>query len=188
MAALDPAANGIHCLIVDGNEGLQRLVHAWLVSLKVEHTQVYDGQHAVGACSQFDYGLIFMDLDSEWAQPVPNGLVAASNIRLQGRNTQVPIVAWTGQDDAHALPWRDAGCNDVLSKPFNKDDLIRVLNSFASSFEASSMAPIDFSGVNLLDVATLDAPRCVSKHLSVPTYMPPCLHASVPPCLHASPL
>lgn len=31
-------------LIVDGNEGVQTRIHAWLLGAGVQHTQVFDGE------------------------------------------------------------------------------------------------------------------------------------------------
>ncbi len=62
-------------LVVESNEGVQRLVHVWLASRSIEHTQVLDAQHAVAACAQVKYAVIFIDID------LLNGTAAATNIR-----------------------------------------------------------------------------------------------------------
>lgn len=72
----------VSVLVLESNEGLQRLVHVWLASRNLDHTQVLDPQHALAACAQVKYSVIFVDIDD----PVTNGLAIATAIRSGGRS------------------------------------------------------------------------------------------------------
>jgi PAS domain S-box-containing protein len=74
-----------------------------------------------------DIALILMDLK----MPDMDGLEATRRIRRF--NTKVPIIAQT----AYALPGdkekaKEAGCNDYLSKPVSKNDLIAMISRYCS--------------------------------------------------------
>lgn len=74
-----------------------------------------------------DVALIIMDLK----MPDMDGLEAARRIRRF--NNKVPIIAQT----AYALPGdkelaKEAGCNDYLSKPVSKNDLIAMISRYCS--------------------------------------------------------
>ena len=43
--------------------------------------QVTEAQHAVAAAASSKFGLILIDVDTEWAPPVANGFAVASNLR-----------------------------------------------------------------------------------------------------------
>jgi len=82
-----------------------------------------NGQEAVDMCREHpDISLVLMDIK----MPVMNGVEATKQIR-QFR-PQLPIVAIT----AHALTGDEtrilaAGCNDYLSKPVLKKELLTVI-------------------------------------------------------------
>lgn len=74
-----------------------------------------------------DIALILMDLK----MPDMDGLEATRRIRRF--NTKVPIIAQT----AYALPGdkekaKEAGCNDYLSKPVSKNDLVAMISRYCS--------------------------------------------------------
>jgi len=87
-----------------------------------------DGLEAVEICNRNDnVNLVFMDLK----MPNMNGFEATKKIREF--NPIVPIVAETGfsmnTDIEKAL---QAGCNEVITKPINKNTMFKVLSQYLS--------------------------------------------------------
>jgi two-component system, sensor histidine kinase len=93
-----------------------------------------NGQIALEKFQGNDYDLIFMDLQ----MPVMDGIEATKRIRefesKSKHGKAIRIVAMT----ASAMPedkyiCYEAGMNDYVSKPFNKEDLYRIFNELLSA-------------------------------------------------------
>lgn len=119
-----------HILVVDDSSMNQMVVCKVLQSMGL-HTQVANnGQEAIELLSKNNFDLVLMD----GQMPVMDGYEATHLIRsgsLAGVNTAIPVVALT----AHAMAGEDekcyqAGMNDYLTKPLNRDDLNRVLDKY----------------------------------------------------------
>ena len=85
-----------------------------------------NGEEAVKVCEdQSDLDLVLMDIK----MPDLNGLDATRLIRKF--NATIPIIAQT----AYALVGErnkclNAGCNDYISKPINRESLLKMITSF----------------------------------------------------------
>lgn len=82
-----------------------------------------DGQTAVDMCKNEQIDLVLMDIKL----PVKSGIVATKEIKQF--NKDIPIIAQT----AYALSGDkekiiDAGCDDYISKPIDKDVLLEKIN------------------------------------------------------------
>lgn len=86
---------------------------------------VENGELALSAARERDWGLILMDLQ----MPVMDGLTAAREIRqLPGSRGSVPIVAVTANvfpEDRQACA--EAGMSEVVAKPIRRDNLISAV-------------------------------------------------------------
>ena len=91
-----------------------------------EILRVKTGADAVAMCrNNPDIDLVLMDIK----MPVMNGLEATKQIREF--NKDVIIIAQTAfalKGDREKLI--DAGCNDYISKPFNKKDFMQIVKKF----------------------------------------------------------
>jgi CheY-like chemotaxis protein len=92
--------------------------------VECEIIHCYNGQEVVDFCrTNPDINLILMDI----RMPVLNGYEATSEIRKF--NNKIVIIAQTAfalsGDKEKAIA---AGCNDYLSKPIKKADLISAIN------------------------------------------------------------
>jgi PAS domain S-box-containing protein len=88
-----------------------------------------NGKEALAAMEKKDYDLILMDIQ----MPVMDGLTAAKQIRKNDHYQSIPIIAVT----AHAMKgYRElclnAGMNDYLTKPVDKDLLHAKINRWIS--------------------------------------------------------
>jgi signal transduction histidine kinase/ActR/RegA family two-component response regulator len=121
-----PQQRVAHVLLVEDNPVNQKLAGALLGRLGHTFDLAENGREAVEAAEAKAYALILMDMQ----MPEMDGLEATRRIRAgDGPNASSWIIALTAnamQSDQDAC--RDAGMNDFLSKPFNREALATVLN------------------------------------------------------------
>jgi CheY-like chemotaxis protein len=103
----------------------QKLITLILEKLGLDVTIVDNGVQAVKAAVKDEFDMIFMDIQ----MPRMNGYKAAA--LLKSKNVNTPIIALT----AHALEddrkkCIDAGCDDYLAKPIQKQLLMQKLAKF----------------------------------------------------------
>ena len=112
-------------LVVEDNPTNQLLVETLLAKLGLQFVLACDGVEAVEKAAAEFFDLILMDIQ----MPNMNGYQAAEALRKKGIET--PIVALT----AHAMEGDrqkclDAGCDDYLSKPVNRNKLMGMLDKY----------------------------------------------------------
>jgi signal transduction histidine kinase/ActR/RegA family two-component response regulator len=121
-----PQQRVAHVLLVEDNPVNQKLAGALLGRLGHTFDLAENGREAVEAAEAKAYALILMDMQ----MPEMDGLEATRRIRAgDGPNASSWIIALTAnamQSDQDAC--RDAGMNDFLSKPFNREALAMALN------------------------------------------------------------
>ncbi len=104
-------------LIVDDIQENVMLLEIILSRLGYAAVKCYGGREAVSLCGQESFDLILMDMQ----MPDLNGLEATRQIRADGRNTDVAIIAMTASDQKDdELAAMDAGCDGYLTKPINR--------------------------------------------------------------------
>lgn len=115
-------------LLAEDDEVNQLVARAQLERLGVQVQVVTDGQQAVEAFQSQHFDLVLMDIQ----MPVMNGLEATRQIRLLDR--QIPVVALTAavlpEDRLKAL---EAGMNEVLAKPFSRNELMQVVSRWVGT-------------------------------------------------------
>jgi signal transduction histidine kinase/CheY-like chemotaxis protein len=118
---------GARVLLVEDNAVNVLVAEAMLRNLGHEVCTVTDGQQAVAWLDTDQCDLVFMDC----AMPVMDGFAAAQEIRRRERASgrpRVPIVALTANvlaDEREQCV--QAGMDDYLAKPFEPDDIQRVV-------------------------------------------------------------
>jgi two-component system CheB/CheR fusion protein len=110
-------------LIAEDDETCLALIKAILKDLTVELLSAKTGKEAVSFCRErSDISLILMDLK----MPVMNGFEAAKLIKSFRKD--LPIIAVTAHAETGAEHRAiSAGCDDYITKPFNKDKLIAMI-------------------------------------------------------------
>lgn len=137
-AALTPK----RVLVAEDDEVNALIVTAFLDGLGIAHERVHDGRAAVGrALRETDRpDLVLMD----WRMPVLDGVAATREIRVQEQAlglARVPIVALTAMSSAdERAECLAAGMDDVLAKPFTREQLAAALARRAPPATASSPA------------------------------------------------
>jgi len=115
-------------LIVEDFDDLRDALSIMFDLMGLDVAVAADGREAVAQAKEHRPDLILMDL----AMPAFDGIMATREIRSLPEFSQVPIVAVT----AHGQHLRDAameaGCTDVVDKPFVMEHIKEVLEKYLS--------------------------------------------------------
>lgn len=130
---LDIFLDNVDILIVDDNLTSRKFMGVILERMGACVMHAENGEEAIEHLEKNDYELIFMDME----MPVLNGVNTTKIIR-EGKRfkrfdkyREIPIIALTGNtDDANIALAKQSGMNDHLGKPFEKEDLARVLTTW----------------------------------------------------------
>ena len=122
----EPKKKQLKVLIVEDEQYSIEFLEIILKDYVREFIVANNGTEAVEICKTCpDIDLILMDIKL----PGMNGYEATQKIREFNKN--VPIIAQTAyafEGDVNSM--LEAGCNDVISKPIRKEELIEVINNF----------------------------------------------------------
>lgn len=112
-------------LIVDDNELNREVAIDFLSPHGYQVDEAKDGAEAVELVKQNDYDVVLMDI----MMPIMDGVEATKQIRaMKGFEEPPKIIAVTAKKLAgNAGLWAGAGFNDFIAKPFDQDDLERVI-------------------------------------------------------------
>lgn len=142
-------------LLAEDNPVNQKVARMVLEKLGLEVETASNGREAVDAWKKGKFDLILMD----GQMPVLDGYAATREIRSaeQGTGKHIPIVALT----AHAMKGDDtkcfdAGMDDYLTKPLDRNLLIACLERFFGKVEAVAGTGTDSASVH--GVAEMPAP------------------------------
>jgi len=118
-----PELSGRVLLAEDGPDN-QRLLSAYLKQAGLSVTVVGNGRDAVQTAMSREFDIVLMDIQ----MPVMDGVAATTMLRSVGYGR--PIVALTANVmKADIQRYREAGCNDVLAKPVDRERFYQVLMS-----------------------------------------------------------
>lgn len=113
-------------LIVDDFEDARNLMTKILSSYGFDVIQATNGYEAVEKAVEEHPDLIFMDI----AMPVMDGVQATTAIREHPELDDVPIIALTAYGEFYDMRARDVGCNDVIQKPLDYDNLRPIVQQY----------------------------------------------------------
>jgi len=117
-------------LIAEDNDVNQMIISSYLQKHGISCHIANNGENAVSKFSSEHYHIVFMDCQ----MPVLDGYQATRmirNLENETTTTNTPIIAMTGNAlDGDREKCLDAGMNDYLSKPINKQDLAKVLEKW----------------------------------------------------------
>jgi two-component system, chemotaxis family, chemotaxis protein CheY len=120
--------NGDHVLVVDDSAVMRRIICNILSSLGMfKIVQAQDGKDAL---KQLDNQICRMVL-TDWNMPLMNGLELVKAIRSKPEISHLPIIMIT-TEGAHAERKEAelAGVNDLLPKPFTRDQFRHLLQKY----------------------------------------------------------
>ena len=111
-------------LVVDDQESLRSLIRMNLELDDIDVVEAIDGRHGVELAEQYDPDLVTLDL----VMPRMDGLAAAAALRSDPRTQHAPLVmVTTSTSPAHLARARSIGVDAYLTKPFDPDELVRVV-------------------------------------------------------------
>ncbi|WP_338876591.1 PAS domain S-box protein [Spirosoma sp. SC4-14] len=118
-----------HVLVVEDNLMNQKYICSLLNKWKIPYTLAMDGKKAVEQAKKEQFDVIMMDIQ----MPIMNGYEATVAIRsTQNPNQHTPIVALTASAMLdHKNMAMEVGMNDFLTKPFEPDQLMDILQRYA---------------------------------------------------------
>jgi len=116
-------------LVVEDYDDSREFIKFLLEDSGFDVLEATNGYEAVEAVKKQVPDLILMDI----CMPGMDGLTAARRIREQKEFRKLPIIAITAQSEGVRGKVFEAGCNDVLSKPLDFDDLRPVLNRYLAA-------------------------------------------------------
>jgi signal transduction histidine kinase/DNA-binding response OmpR family regulator len=115
----------------------QEVARLFLEEVGHEVTIVSNGREAVEACRRTTFDVILLDQQ----MPVMDGTEAATCIRRESTpNMSVPIVALTASADAETrAACRQAGMDDVVTKPIRRDALVAAVGRWVGQRPATAV-------------------------------------------------
>ena len=106
------------CLIVDDSRVIRMVARRILEQLSFEIEEAVDGKEAMSACMKRMPDAILLD----WNMPVMNGIDFLRQLRQsEGGASPVVVFCTTENDMAHIREAIEAGANEYIMKPFDRD-------------------------------------------------------------------
>lgn len=123
-----PTLQGKNILVVEDSLDNQLLAELYLSRSGASVEFANNGAEGVEKIKRQKYDAVLMDIQ----MPVMDGYTATKEVRQLG--IQTPIIALTGyamkEDQQRCI---EAGCNDYLAKPFDRQSLIKCINRVTTS-------------------------------------------------------
>ena len=113
-------------MVVDDNASFCEFVALVLKQSGMEVVAASDGASALAAAFTRVPDLVVTDLE----MPGTNGVEMIRTLRGDTRTAHVPIVALTGASTDVVQAARDAGCNQVVTKPCSPWRLLQTVNRY----------------------------------------------------------
>lgn len=122
----DDRLRGVHVLLVDDSRMVRQIVGKALREVGVELIEAVDGLEGFTIlCNRLSsIDLVITDIE----MPVMTGTELCRRIRHEIGLVDLPIVFFTGGDQAQRVEAFQAGATDCLVKPFIKEEMISRLN------------------------------------------------------------
>lgn len=106
------------CLIVDDSKVIRKVARRILEDLSFATEEAVDGRDALEQCRQDMPDVILLD----WNMPVMSGMEFLSELRAEPAEKRPIVVFCTTENDmAHIRAAIDAGADEYIMKPFDRD-------------------------------------------------------------------
>ena len=108
------------CLVVDDSSVIRKVARRILEELEFEIDEAENGQQALAACSrQMPDGILL-----DWNMPVMSGIEFLLELRrAEGGSRPKVVFCTTENDTAHISRAIEAGANEYIMKPFDREIL-----------------------------------------------------------------
>ena len=113
-------------LIAEDYADVRQMMKIMVEFYGYEAIEASDGYEAVEKTIKSHPDMILMDI----SMPVMDGLAATEAIRRREVTKRIPIIAVTAYGDLYSDQAREAGCNSVVAKPINFEELKPLLDQY----------------------------------------------------------
>ena len=125
----ESAAQGVKVLVIDDSNTIRRSAEIFLAQGGHEVVLAEDGFDALAKVSDHTPALIFCDI----LMPRLDGYQTCAIIKRNPRFAHVPVIMLSSKDGLFdKARGRMVGSEDYLTKPFTKEQLLRVVAHFRS--------------------------------------------------------
>eukprot|EP00039_Didymoeca_costata_P013399 m.203227 g.203227 ORF g.203227 m.203227 type:complete len:454 (+) comp15759_c2_seq1:254-1615(+) len=164
----EPTSRSASVLVVEDCTLTQHVITSLLKELTPHVHQAFDGEQAIKMCDEQQFDIIFMDM----GLPKIDGPTATQRIRKVGRNTWVPIIAFTSRGTMR--DYGTIGVDDMLQKPFSTESLSRIFEKWTEHAKAGGGSSSN-SELGRNPNASIIPPVSVVSNISptIPQMMPP---------------
>jgi len=106
------------CLVVDDSSVVRKIARRILEEMQFEITEAEDGEQALEACRRALPDAVLLD----WNMPVMDGYEFLGHLRrMPGGDTPKVVFCTTENGIDHIARALEAGANEYIMKPFDKD-------------------------------------------------------------------
>ncbi|MDP3543021.1 MAG: response regulator [Elusimicrobiota bacterium] len=137
-----PSRDRSHCrvLVVEDDKTNRKLAVLQLAALGVKADAASDGRQALEALTRAPYDLILMDCQ----MPDMDGFAATKEIRSgeEGRGRPAIVAMTAGVLQADRVKCLEAGMDDFLAKPVQREDLAAMLDKWYRPIDAAVLARV----------------------------------------------
>jgi DNA-binding response OmpR family regulator len=124
-------------LVVDDQAVIRELVkealELWREGLEIEEAE--DGMEAIVNLECRQYDLMICDVK----MPVLDGIGVLKKVREQASTRDLPVIMLTGETDPEQIVGAlNLGATSYITKPFNLDELLSALNTYAPGVPESA--------------------------------------------------
>lgn len=116
-------------LVVEDYDDSREFIKFLLEDYGFDVLEATNGFEAIEAVREQGPDLVLMDI----SMPLMDGLTAARKIRENKQFSKLPIIALTAQSENVRGRAIEAGCNALLSKPLDFEDLKPVLRHYLTN-------------------------------------------------------
>ncbi|MEW6575818.1 MAG: response regulator [Pseudomonadota bacterium] len=107
------------CLIVDDSKVIRKVARHILETLQFEVDEASDGNEALDQCAAREPDVILLD----WNMPIMSGMDFLRAYRASQNSTAKVIFCTTENGIAHIQAAIDAGADEYVMKPFDRETL-----------------------------------------------------------------
>jgi two-component system chemotaxis response regulator CheY len=118
--AIGERGNMKTCLVVDDSKVIRKVARHILETLDFEVREAGDGREALDSCMATPPDVVLLD----WNMPVMSGMEFLRALRQNDYTVQPKVVFCTTENDAaHIRAAIDAGADEYVMKPFDRETL-----------------------------------------------------------------
>lgn len=108
-----------NCLVVDDSKVIRKVARHILESLDINVSEACDGRDALNQCRGSDHDVVLLD----WNMPVMSGMEFLQQLNAGGARKPKVIFCTTENGLGHIKAALDAGADEYVMKPFDRDTL-----------------------------------------------------------------